>query len=171
MMRLARYTRDLITNVQTGIEVGIFGIATRQTSELCLVSECIPRSATRTGEGSIGRIHEPNRHPYHSGQQQNALCKESRAPLLPPWETVRILKPNTSTRLMSTAHQCSGVFSLGLSLRTHFVRPITPLLLVQGSTVSLLFQDRAQVGSLAAMSLVLNAKGYNKELFDKDGQW
>src|SRR5258708_438822 len=103
MMRLARYTRDPMTNITTRVLVRIGREPARQAPELRLVSVGIPRSATRAGERSVGRITEPNRHPYQSGQQQNALCKESRAPLLPPRQTVRILKRKASARLTSTA--------------------------------------------------------------------
>lgn len=151
MMRLARYTRDLMTNVTASVPIRVGREPARQAPELRLVSVSIPGPASRASEASIRRVTEPNRHPYQGGQQENTLCKESRAPLLPPRETVRILKPKTSTRLMSTVHQRSGVFSLGLSLRTHFVGPITPLLLVQGAAVTLLFQDRSQVGRLVSV--------------------
>ena len=146
MLRLARYTRDLMTNIQTCIEVGILSIAALQASKHRLVSERMPRTTAGAGERSVGGIHDPNRHPCHSGQQQNALREESRTPLFPPWETVRILKSKTSTRLESTAHQRSGVFSLGLSLRGHFIGPIAPLLLVESATVALFLQDGSQVG-------------------------
>ena len=151
MMRLARYTRDPITNVTARVLVRVGRVPARQAPELRLVSISIPGPATRTCEGSIGRVTEPNRHPYHGSQQENALCQESRAPLLPPWETVRILKRNASVRLMSTAHQLPRVFGLRLSLRTHFVRPISPLLLVQAAPVTLCFQYRSQVRSLVAV--------------------
>src|SRR5688572_19600917 len=117
MMRLARYTRDPMTDIQTGVTICIRSEATRQASKHRLVSECIPGLATRTGEASIGRVTEPNRHPYHHGQQKNALCKEPRAPLLPSWQTVGILKRNASTRPVSTAYQLSRFSGLRLSLR------------------------------------------------------
>src|SRR6266481_3374805 len=117
MMRLARYTRDPMTNVTTGVLVRVCREAAPQAPEHRLVSKRIPGPTTRAGERSVGRVTEPYRHPCHSSQQQNALCKEPRAPLLPPWETVRILKRNTSTRLESTAHQLSSFTGLRLSLR------------------------------------------------------
>jgi len=151
-MRLARYTRDPMTDVQACVEVGILCVATLQAPKHCLVSERIPRPASRTGEASVGRITEPNRHPCHSGQQQNTLREESRTPLFPPWETVRILKRNTSARLTSTAHQSPSFFGLRLSLRTHFIGPITPLLLVKSATVALFLQYRSQVLALIAVA-------------------
>ena len=152
MLRLARYTRDPMTNITTCILVCIGREPARQAPELRLMSKRIPGPTTRASETSIGWITEPSRHPYQIGQQENALCKESRTPLSPTRQTVRILKRNTSTRLLSTAHKGSGFFGLRLSLRRHFIRPIPPLFLVQGSSVTLSVQYRPQIGTFVAVA-------------------
>lgn len=151
MTRLARYTRDLMTNVTTRVLVRISREPARQAPEHRLVPEGIPGPATGASEASVGRVTEPGRHPYQGRQQQNALREEPRAPLFPPRETVRILKRNASARPASTAHQCSGFFGKRLSLRGHFIGPITPLLLVKGASVSLFLQDRSQIWSPVAI--------------------
>ena len=79
-----------MANVQAGVVVSMFGVATRQASERRLVSECIPGPTTRTSEAHVRGVTEPNRHPYQRCQQQNALREESRTPLLPSWQTVGI---------------------------------------------------------------------------------
>lgn len=151
MMRPARYTGSLMTDIQTGIPISIRSEATGMTSKHRLVSERIPRATARTRQRRIGRAYEPNRHPCYGSQQQNALCKESRAPLSPPWETVRLFKRNASTSPTSTAHQVPGFSGLRLSLRGHFIGPIPPLLLVKSTPVALSFQYRAQVVTSVAV--------------------
>src|SRR5437870_2199726 len=151
-MRLARYTRDPMTNIPTGIVVSICGAATSQTAKHRLVSKRIPGPTARAGERSVGWITEPCWHPYQRRQQQNALREESRTPLFPTWQTVRILQHNASTRPASTAHQLPGFMGLRLSLRGHFVGPISPLLLVQGATVALTVQDWTQIATSIAIT-------------------
>jgi hypothetical protein len=141
-----------MTNITTRVLVRVGREPARQAPELRLVSECIPGPTVRAGERGVGWVTEPNRHPCHSSQQQNALREESRTPLFPPRQTVRILKRNTSTRLLSTAHKGSGFFGLRLSLRGHFVGPITPLLLIQSATVALAVQDRTQIVTAVAVT-------------------
>lgn len=140
-----------MTNVPAGIGVCVAGQSAGQAAKLRLVSKRIPGPAARAGERSVGRVTEPCRHPYQGSQQQNALCKEPRAPLPPPGQPVRILKRNASARLMSTAHQLPSFFGLCLSLRAHFIRPIHALLLLRSVSVPLLFQDRAEVWALVAI--------------------
>src|SRR5258706_15096446 len=152
MMRLARYTRDPMTDITTRILIRVCREPARQAPELRLVSECIPGPAVRASERSVGRVTEPYRHPYHSSQQQNALREESRTPLFPPGQTVRILQRNTSTRPASTAHQLPGFPGLHLSLRTHFIGPITPLLLIHGASVALTIQEGAQIATPIAIT-------------------
>jgi hypothetical protein len=152
MTRLARYTRDPMTNITTRVLIRVGREPARQAPELRLVSECIPGPALRARERGVGRITEPYRHPCHSSQQQNALREESRTPLFPPGQTVRILKRNASTRPESTAHQPPGFMGLRLSLRGQVVGPITPLRLVQGATVALAVQDRTQITAPVAVT-------------------
>src|SRR5882672_4476851 len=152
MMRLARNTRDPMANITTRVLIRVGCEPARQAPEHRLVSECIPGPAAGARERSVGRITEPYRHPYHSSQQQDALREESRTPLFPPGQTVRILKRNASARLESTAHQRPGFMGLRLSLRGHFIRPITPLLLVQSTAVTLTVQDGAQITTPVAIA-------------------
>ena len=144
-MRRTRNIRSPIRDVYGRIPIGICSKATGITPKHLFPSEAVCRSTARAGGASVWWSDRADRDANERSQQCHASTKEASGMGFPSYQSFRVFNCNASSRALSYEHNTAGFIGQQLPLGTGFNAPVDAAPLVHGTTVTLSFQNRAQV--------------------------